>query len=83
MQGVFFTQIQQSRDSAHEIEIAQRFQKNRGHAPRFFYLWREKVSAWELSDDSCSAQSEHRLSAKRQFRDSLADQNRTLSGAVW
>ena len=30
-------------------------ESNRGHAPRFCYFKREKVSAWELSDDSCSA----------------------------
>ena len=38
------------RVSAHEIEIAQRFHKNRGRVPRFLYFEREKVSAWELSD---------------------------------
>ena len=38
------------RGSAHEIEIAQRFHKNRGRVPRFLYLEREKVSEWELSD---------------------------------
>ena len=38
------------RGSAHEIEIAQRFHKNRGRVPRFLYSQREKVSAWELSD---------------------------------
>ena len=66
-----FAMLTLTRGSAHEIEIAQRFHKNRGRVPRFLYFEREKVSVWELSDDSCSAKSEHRLSAKRQFRDSL------------
>ena len=35
----------------------------------FLFSRREKVSAWELSDDSCSAKSEHSLSAKPWFRD--------------
>ena len=36
--------------------------------PRFFYTKREKVSVWELSDDSCSAKSEHILSENAVFR---------------
>ena len=61
-----FTMLTLPRGSAHEIEIAQRFHVDRGRVPRLAYFWREKVSAWELSDDSCSAQSEHILSAKPQ-----------------
>ena len=42
-------------------------ESNRGHAPWFCYFKREKVPAWELSDDSCFAKSEHSLSEKRSF----------------
>ena len=45
-----FTMLTPPRGSAHEIEIAQRFHKNRGRVPRFLYPQREKVSEWELSD---------------------------------
>ena len=31
----------------------------------FLFSQREKVSAWKLSGDSCSAESKHRLSEKR------------------
>ena len=58
---------QQPRGSAHEKAFAVQTHENRGHAPRFLYFKREKVSIWELLDDSCSAQSEHRLSEKRSF----------------
>ena len=47
-------------------------EKNRGHAPRFFYTKREKVSAWELSDVRVLRSQNTRLSAKRQFRDSVS-----------
>ena len=50
----FYTK-QQPRGSAHEKAFAAQTHKNRGHVPRFLYFKREKVSAWELSDDSCSA----------------------------
>ena len=43
--------MKQPRGSAHKIENAQRFHKNRGRVPRFLYFWREKVSEQELSDD--------------------------------
>ena len=39
--------------------------------PRFFYFWREKVSAWELSDDSCSAFVRTQIVGKTKFFDSL------------
>ena len=39
------------RRSAHEIEFAVQIQKKREHVSLFLDLWKEKVSAWELSDD--------------------------------
>ena len=40
------------RGSAHEIVLfAKQMHENRGRVPRFSYFQREKVSAWELSDD--------------------------------
>ncbi len=59
--------MKQPRGSAHKIENAQRFHKNRGRVPRFLYFWRAKVSEQELSDDSCSARAEHTLSGKTKF----------------
>ena len=44
--------IQHSRVSAHLTGFASQSHPNRGRVPRFGYFWREKVSAWELSDDS-------------------------------
>ena len=38
----------------------------------FFYFWREKVSAWELSDDSCSASVRTQIVGKTKFFDSLS-----------
>ena len=40
-----------SRSSAYKIAFALQMQKIRGHAPRIFDFWREKVSVLELSDD--------------------------------
>ena len=37
----------------------------------FLYSQREKVSAWKLSDDLCSAKSKHRLSEKRSLSTGL------------
>ena len=62
-----FTPEQQSRVSAHSKAFAAQTHPNRGRVPRFGYFEREKVSAWELSDDSCFAKSKHRLSEKRSF----------------
>ena len=45
-----FTPKQQSRGSAHEKALAAQTHPNRGRVPRFGYLEREKVSAWELSN---------------------------------
>ena len=39
------------RRSAHEIEFAVQIPKKREHISLFFDIRREKVSAWELSDD--------------------------------
>ena len=39
------------RRSAHEIEFAVHIPNKREHVSLFFDLRREKVSAWELSDD--------------------------------
>ena len=64
--------VKQPRGSAHEIEIAQRFHADRGRVPRFAYFWREKVSAWELSDDSCSASVRTQIVGKTKFFDSLS-----------
>jgi len=63
--------VKQPRGSAHKIEIAQRFHADRGRVPRFAYFWREKVSAWELSDDSCSASVRTQIVGKTKFFDSL------------
>ena len=40
-----------SRDSAYQIEFAVQIPKKREHISLFFNIRREKVSAWELSDD--------------------------------
>ena len=57
------------RGSAHEIEIAQRFHKDRGRVPRSLYFEREKVSAWELSDVRV-LRSQNTLVGKTKFFDS-------------
>jgi len=64
--------VKQPRGSAHKIEIAQRFHADRGRVPRFAYFWRKKVSAWELSDDSCSASVRTQIVGKTKFFDSLS-----------
>ena len=64
-----FTMLTLPRGSAHEIEIAQRFHKNRGRVPRFLYSQREKVSAWELSDVRV-LRSQNTLVGKTKFFDS-------------
>ena len=46
--------IQHSRVSAHLTGFASQAIQNRGRTSVWILL-REKVSAWELSDDSCSA----------------------------
>ena len=65
--------MKQPRGSAHKIEIAQRFHADRRRVPRFAYFWREKVSAWELSDDSCSAFVRTQLVGKTKFFDCLKE----------
>ena len=63
--------IQHSRVSAHLTGFASQSHPNRGRVPRFGYFWREKVSAWELSDDSCSAFVRTQIVGKTKFFDSL------------
>ena len=43
--------LSSSHVSAYSIEFAVQIHKNREHVSRFLYPKREKVSAWELSDD--------------------------------
>ncbi len=48
---LYFICLMFPRRSAHEIEFAVQIPKTREHVSLFFDLRREKVSAWELSDD--------------------------------
>ena len=57
---------QRSRGSAHLTGFAMQIHKNWGRVPQFLYFWREKVSAWELSDDSCSASVRTQLVGKNE-----------------
>ena len=43
--------LRSSHVSAYSIEFAVQIHKNREHVSRYLYPKREKVSAWELSDD--------------------------------
>ena len=55
------------RGSAHEIGFALQIPTKRERVSRFVALEREKVSAWELSDDFGTARGPFLLSAKPQF----------------
>ena len=59
------------RASARMKSVCLQTQKNRGHAPRFFYSEREKSFCTGTFLRPCSAKSEHILSAKRQLCDSI------------
>ena len=56
-----------SRVSAYSNAFAVQMRKKPRTCASVFYFWREKVSAWELSDDLCSAKPEHILPEKLRF----------------
>ena len=60
-----------NRATAHSKAFAEQTHENRGRVPRFSYFWREKMSVWELSDDSCSAFVRTQIVGQTKFFDSL------------
>ena len=59
------------RGSAHSKAFAAQTLPGQGRVPRPGYFEREKVSVWELSDDSCSAFVRTQIVGKTKFFDSL------------